>query len=929
MMNSACARLVALLAAALFCATSRGDGPLFDFQQVTLDNGLKVITLEDFSCPIVAVHLWYHVGSKDEDPQRQGFAHMFEHMMFRGTDRLGPTDHFDLIRRTGGECNAYTAWDQTVYVQTLPAEQLELALWLEAERMAFLKIDQTAFDTERKVVEEERRLNLNRPYGDVPEKVLAEAFKVHPYRWLPIGNIAHLRAATVQELRDFWTRFYVPSNATLVVVGAVKHDDAQRMARQAFGWIPSYPVPPRVSAVEPPLQEPKAITVKAESAPAPVVALAWRSVRQDHPDYPALQMAAAVLGGGQSSRLYRKIVAEDRSAVVALAGAFSLEQDGAVGAAAVLAPLGADATRVLATMQQEIERMRSELVSEDELQKARNQELSSIVGETLTVESKASALGRAAVLEGDTSRVNRRLDDVRAVTREDIQRVIRTYLAPERCMTVRVERNLLGMLLGRGKSEESAPVTAQREETAPPPGRSGLSRPADYPTTAPAVTLREHKVSPAVETGTLANGLKVIVVENHEVPFVSMQLGLKAGAYQESKPGTASMALGMLTRGTKTRSEADIARELETYAINLGGSAGMDGSAVSASCLTEHAERAVQMLAEVVRNPTFPDDEYQKYQQQVRTGLAISSVEPATIAERELRRQMYGEHPYSRSVSGEPADVDRLESDDLAPWWQRWARPDLATLIFAGDITPQRAMELAQRELGDWKADGPTPPLERRPLPPGGPRRIVLVNQPGVQCQIRVGGIGITREHPDWFTARVVSDYFGGAFSSRLNESIRVKKGLTYGARGGFSSQKLAGQFAISTFSKVESTGQAVQAILDELARLQAEPPTDVELASVRSYTIGNFPSDRETPQQMAQALWTIELNELPADYFEKMISGVARASREDCTRLVTQNLDPQKLAIVVVGPAEQLKAELEKIAPVTVVGSKGETEDE
>ena len=222
-----------------------------EYRETVLDNGLRVITHEDFSCPIVVVDLWYHVGSKDEDPERQGFAHMFEHMMFRGTDRLGPTDHFDHIRRIGGSCNAYTSFDQTVYVQRVPANQLELVLWLEAERMSFLRIDQEAFDIERKVVEEERRMGLNAPYGTLLEEALAEMFALHPYRWPPIGKIAHLRAASVPELRSFWMEYYVPNNATLIIAGAVKHEEAQRLARQYFEWIPRAADPPRISIREP------------------------------------------------------------------------------------------------------------------------------------------------------------------------------------------------------------------------------------------------------------------------------------------------------------------------------------------------------------------------------------------------------------------------------------------------------------------------------------------------------------------------------------------------------------------------------------------------------------------------------------------------------------------------------------------------------
>ena len=254
------ATVIALLAIALTPVAYASGSPKtepFPYKEIVLDNGLRVLSLEDPGSGVVAVQPWYHVGAKDEQVGRQGFAHMFEHMMFRGTDRLGPEDHFKHIRRTGGDCNAYTAFDQTVYIQELPANQLELALWLEAERMGFLRVDQTGYDTERKVVEEERRLGLNKPYGSVVEKLLAELFPGQTYGWSPIGNIAHLRAAAVGELRDFWQRYYVPNNATLVISGGIKHEDAQRLAKKYFGWMPREADPPRVAdAVADTVQEP-------------------------------------------------------------------------------------------------------------------------------------------------------------------------------------------------------------------------------------------------------------------------------------------------------------------------------------------------------------------------------------------------------------------------------------------------------------------------------------------------------------------------------------------------------------------------------------------------------------------------------------------------------------------------------------------------
>lgn len=917
--------IAALLLSAPVFAAKPGT---FDYQSITLDNGLQVITLEDFSCPIVVVQLWYHVGSKNEDPNRQGFAHMFEHMMFRGTDRLGPTDHFDYVRRTGGSCNAYTTFDQTVYHEELPANQLELALWLEAERMAFLKIDQESFDTERKVVEEERRLGANRPYGTMMEKMLAALYKVHPYRWSTIGNIPHLRASEVRELRDFWTRNYVPNNATLVIVGAVKHEKAQELAKQAFGWIPRYPDPARVTIREPIPDKKQSVVIKEDNAPAPLVGILYHTVPIADDDAPALDLLATIVGGGESSRIYRELVAEKELAPFAGAFAFSLEQDGLFAVAAALPPFGGDADKVLAALAAHVDRLRNEPVSEHELTKARNQILRGMVTENLTISSKASTLGSAAVLEGDVAAVNKRYDQIAALTADDLQRVAQKYLVPEHAIEGRVERNLLGSigsLFWKSKGEDEAPITAKPETDPPAPGRPGLKRPDTFAATPPSADRLEYDPTPKYETVTLDNGLKVMVVENHEVPYVTVRLGLLAGAWTEEKPGTSASALGMLTKGTELHDEGALADELETYAVSLSGNAGMDNSSVSASCLTQETDRAVRLLAEVVRTPTFPADEFKKLCKQAITGLTIQTNDPGYQADRQMRERLYGTHPYARSVTGEMEDVQALKVEDAKAWWSRFARPDMSTLIFAGDVNLDQAKKLAQQYFGDWKAEGEKPDLKVPEIPERSDTHIYLVDYPGMQSQIRVAQRGITRDDPNYFTSRVVSGYFGGAFSSRLNETIRVKKGLTYGARGGFGAQRMAGDFSISTFSKTASTVEAVKAILDEIERLKNEPPTADELDKTISYTLGSFPGDRETPQSVAGDLWFIESQNLPADYFEQMLKAVAGTSAEDCTKLVAKVVDAAKMVIVVAGPAAELEKDLSEIAPVTVV-HPGET---
>ncbi len=903
---------------------ARRQQPTYAYREVRLENGLRVITLEDFSCPIVAVQLWYHVGSKDDHPDRQGFAHLFEHMMFRGTDRLGPTDHFELIRRVGGTSNAYTTFDVTVYHQTLPANQLRLALWLEAERMAFLRVDEKSFATERKVVEEERRLGLNGPYGTLAEKLQAELFKVHPYRWPVIGNIAHLRVARAEELRAFWKRHYVPNNATLVIAGAVKHARAEALAREFFGWIPGGADPPQVSVREPQPTAKRSVVVKQKNAPAPVVGIAYRTVPVGHADAPALALIRSILSGGNSCRLYRDLVAERQLAVRVLALDLTGELDGVFAVAAALHPIGGKMDKALERIEAHMQRLRAEPVSPRELLKARNKHQKGLVVRTLSVASKARLLGQAAVVEGDVSKVNRQLQRIRAVTAADIQRVARTLLADERAVAFRVPGNLLGKLLGRAGEAGKIPATTSPAGRAVGKGPRPI-RPEGFAKEPPLAGLLKATPRFAHTRHVLKNGLTVIVVPNHEVPFVTVRLGLLGGAWGEAKHGAASLAMRMLTRGTARHSERELAEELDAYAISLWGSAGMDSATAGASCLTEHVERAVKLLAEAALTPTFPAEEFQKLRKRVRAELAVYAAEPFYVADREFRKRLYGDHPYSRSALGETADVDALKLADLKVWWRRFVRPDMAVLIFAGDIDADAALALARDAFGKWQAKGSAPRADLPEPPAPASTRIYLVDRPGsTQCQIRVGQRGITRHHRDYFTGQVVSGYFGGAFGSRLNKAIRVKKGLTYGAGGGWRARRFAGMFAVGTFSQSRSAAQAVRAVLAEIRRLAAEAPTSEELDRTRSFHLGSFARWRETPQQAAGELWLIASHGLAPDYFQTMLRKIARTTSPECLQMVRRTLDPDKMTVVVVGEAARLRKELEKIAPVQVVEAAG-----
>ncbi len=405
----------------------------------TLDNGLRVIVMEDHSAPIAAIQVWYHVGSKNEQRDRTGFAHMFEHMMFRGTDRIGPEDHFKYLRRFGGQVNGYTAFDQTVYIQEVPSNQIDLTLWLEAERMANLKINEEHFAKERQVVKEEYRKGVtNQPYGTLPDKVLPFVFTKHPYGWSPIGNLDHLDSATAQELRRFFDTYYVPNNATLVVVGDVVTSQVLSKAQRYFGWIPRSADPPKVTVTEPPVTSPRRLEVPEKKGPLAIVAIGFRVVPAGHPDRHALAILDNVLSGGESGRVYKKLVKDLEVAVVAGSGTFLLEQDGlwVVGA---LVKMGVEPGAVEAALLEQIETVLADGITDKEWQKARNQVAAAAVREQTTVAGKAQKLGLCAVVLGDVDQVNREYDDLMKVSRDDVLRVARKYLDPQSRMTLVVK----------------------------------------------------------------------------------------------------------------------------------------------------------------------------------------------------------------------------------------------------------------------------------------------------------------------------------------------------------------------------------------------------------------------------------------------------------------------------------------------------------
>ncbi len=404
--------------------------PKLDYRITKLANGLTVILSEDHSTPIVHVELWYHVGSKDEKPGRTGFAHLFEHMMFKGSKNVEPEAHGSFIASVGGQANAETREDITIYWQTAPAQYLPLMLWLEADRMATLRIDEETFKREREVVKEERRMRVeNQPYGRLPELLYNAAFTVHPYKHPVIGSMQDLEAGSITDVRDFYRTYYVPTNATLTIVGDFDAEQAAKLVEQYFGRIPKPNKPvPRDIPQEPPMTKEKRVTVE-ESWPLPAVIVAHHITYDGHPDSYPLHMASKILSDGQSSRIYRKLVYDSGLALTAFGGGNIIEHPNLFYAAAIVQP-GRSPAEVEAALIAELQRMTTEPVSDHELQRAKNQFARDYILGRETDRLKAGQLAHAAVIHNDITTADGEFQIFQKITSADIQRVAKTYFTP-------------------------------------------------------------------------------------------------------------------------------------------------------------------------------------------------------------------------------------------------------------------------------------------------------------------------------------------------------------------------------------------------------------------------------------------------------------------------------------------------------------------
>ena len=866
-----------------------------DFEKLTLPNGLDVILHQDRALPVVSVNVWYHVGSRHEQPGKTGYAHLFEHVMFEGSKHHNHS-FFEPLQKIGGNLNGSTTPDRTNYWENLPSSHLELALWLEADRMGFLldALDQRRFDVQRDVVKNERRQSYeNRPYGMADILIQEEAYPLpHPYHWPTIGYQEDLDAATLADAEAFFRRYYVPNNASLCIAGDIEPDRVRELVERYFLDIPAGASLSRAQPVPSALRGQVRRTLY-DRVTLPRWYSVWPSVPRFHPDEAALNLLAAILADGRTSRLHRALVYERKIAqsVSAYHGPSELAGDFHVQ---VTAAAGHASGEVEGAAQAEVERLRAAPPTEEELTRAKNQVESRLVRQMANVggfSGRANRLNSYNVFGGDPGLINREMERYMEVQPQDIQRVADAYLRD----------------------------TGVQVVVLPQPAKTHVV-PAVDRTVAPGPATPRPFTAPIPQRRRLPNGLEVLVVESHTVPTVAFGLVVKAGAVLDpaALPGLASFATAMLQEGTATRSSTQIADEFEFIGSSLSAGPGRERTVLETEALTRYWPKALELVTDIVRNPTFPEREFQRLQRERLTNLRRQRDDAASLAALVGPMLSLGrESPYGHPVVGTESSVAATTREDQVRFYRSAYRPQDTALIVVGDTTLEEAVGLAEQHLGDWTA--PAAPAEVTvPFASAQPdsTALFLLDKPGAaQSIIRVGAPSVPRHHPDYPAMTLLTSLFGGQFTSRLNMNLRQDKGYSYGYRCAIDWYRTGSLVHAGGAVQTAVTMEAVRETLKEFRELAGSRPVAAdELEDARTNLLRQLPASFETPGQTFDQLVRLVAYDLPDDYYRTAAERYEAVSLDDVRRVAREWIDLDRLAVLVVGDRAAIEPGLRDI---------------
>ncbi|MEY2852932.1 MAG: hypothetical protein RL030_64 [Pseudomonadota bacterium] len=902
--------ILAVLAMPALAQTVLPKAPNLPMEQFTLPNGLQVVLVEDRRLPLVAVNLWYHVGPANEKPGRTGFAHLFEHMMFQGSKNVPPDAHSGMLEGAGAsDMNATTSLDRTAYYETVPSNQLELALWLESDRMGYLleRLDQENLTNQQDVVRNERRERENRPYGLVDEAVFHNLFpKGHPYQAYIIGSHADIESVRLADVREFFRDFYTPNNATLVLVGDLDKVRTRALVEKYFGSIPAGKPVGKPVVTTPPITAEKVVTV-TDKIELPRITMSWLTPPNFQDGDADLDMFGNILGGGKASRLYQRLVYRDQIAQSIEASQSSLQLASVFQIEAIARP-GVTLEQLQKVIDEELAKLQEKGPTREELDRTRTSAVASIIRDLETSQGVADRLNHYNHLVGTPDYLARDMARYEATTLESVRAAGQRYLQPKNRLTVLAvpgEKVLDDVPRGTPPADGAQITKSAPDWRATPPG-PGPARPLQLP---------------VAQRFMLSNGLTVMLFEQHNLPIIATNLVMLAGSDQNplDRPGLASFTADLLDEGTTTRGSLQIAEELEGLGAFLGTGSSMDLSSLSLRTLTPSADAGFALLADVVQHPAFAPAEIERGRASRQTLLVQQRENPAALVQRALVEALYGkENPYGFVEIGTGASLKAMSRDDVVAFWRAGYTPGNAALVVAGDLTLAQLRPLAEKHFGNWQGAA-----KKGPIPSGeqitSGRTLIIDHGAAPQTALRVGMVGAPRTSPDYVPLSVMNNALGGLSSSRINMNLREKNGYTYGAFSGFAFRRGPGPFLVDSRVRTDVTAPALTEIMSELERIRAEPISAEELALARDSLSRSLPGQFETAGDSAATGSAIFAYGLPLDYFSRLPAQIDAVTIAEVQRVAKQYLQPEKMVTVAVGDASKIEAPL-KARPGAVV---------
>jgi zinc protease len=886
--------------------------PEVKFERYKLDNGLEVILSEDHRLPLVAVDLWYHVGAVNETAGRTGFAHLFEHMMFEGSKHVPGSSHAHYLEAAGAsDFNGQTAFDRTEYYETLPSNQLELALWLESDRMGYLpdKLDQANLSNQQDVVRNERRQSYeNTPYGVAQEAVFHELFpKDHPYYPMVIGSHADIQAAKLEDVRNFFKLYYAPNNASLAIVGDFDPAKVRELVERYFGPLKRGAEVPRVKLATPPITTERRAVVQ-DNVQLPRVYMAWLTSPIFKPGDAEADITANALGGGKSSRLYKKLVYEKQLALDVNADQQSLMLGSVFQIQATARP-GVKPEDLEKAINEEIEAFRASGPTSEEMKRAVNgietrtiSGLEILNGVAELLNSYNHYLGTPDFLAGDLARYeNASKEAVEAFAQEQLkanQRVV-VYAIPG--------KQDLGPEVATPKAEEKG--------TASPGGEAvnadaGWREKPPAPGPAPALHL------PIPEQFKLPNGLTVLYNERPGLPLVAASLVLRrgSGANPIDHPGLASFTARMLQQGTTSRSALQIADRAADLGTTIGSGASVDSTYLGTESLTRNFPDVLELLADVALHPTFPQAEIDRIRSERLAALVQEMDEPSSVAARVYRAALYGtKYTYGFPDIGTGASLKAVTREDLLHFRQQNYLPSDAAIIVTGNIKLAELKPLLEKQFAEWKP-GHTPAPEMGTVQTSD-AKLILVDRPDApQTTLVFFSLGPARSTPDYAPIEVMNSDLGSLFSSRINMNLREQHGYTYGASSFFRYHVAPGPFIVSSDVRTDATAPATTEVFKELRRMRDTLMTPEELKLAKDSIAESLPGRFEHAAEVVGEFAEIYVYDLPLDYFSLLPARLNAVTAEQAQAAAQKYIQPDKTIVLAVGDRAKIEAEMKKL---------------